>query len=424
MNKEKRLAVLGLGYVGLPIALAFARKMKVIGFDINSERIEMMKNHIDPSKELEKEQFEGCDIIFTDNIEDLREVSFYVVAVPTPIDEHKVPDLKPLIASSETVGKVISKGDYVVYESTVYPGCTEDDCLPILERESGLKAVEDFKIGYSPERINPGDKEHTLSSIVKVVSGCDDESLEEIKKIYSEVVAAGIHCAPSIKVAEAAKIIENTQRDLNIALMNELSRIFDKIGIRTMDVLDAAGTKWNFLKFYPGLVGGHCIGVDPYYLTYKSMELGYEPKVILSGRSINDGMGAFIAKKTVQQIIKAGKTIKDSKVLVMGATFKENVADIRNSKVADVIEELKAYFIKVEVTDPFASSEELKHEYGFELMDQISDDYDAIIVAVNHVDYIDYDEEYFKSIMSENGIIYDVKCIYKDKIKELTYLCL
>jgi len=424
LNKEKKLAVIGLGYVGLPIALEFARKMSVIGFDINSERVEMMKNHIDPSKEIEKEEFEGCDITFTDNPEDLREASFYVVAVPTPIDEHKVPDLKPLIGSSETVGKVLSKGDYVIYESTVYPGCTEDDCVPILERESGLKAIEDFKIGYSPERINPGDKEHTLTSIVKVVSGCDDESLAEITKVYSEIIKAGIHSAPSIKVAEAAKIIENTQRDLNIALMNELSRIFDKIGIRTMDVLDAAATKWNFLKFYPGLVGGHCIGVDPYYLTYKSMELGYEPKVILSGRSINDGMGAFIAKKTVQQIIKAGKTIRDSKVLVMGATFKENVADTRNSKVADVIDELKAYFIKVEVTDPFASSDELQHEYGFELMDEISTDYDAVIVAVNHRDYAEYEEEYFKSIMNEDGIIYDVKGIYKDKIKELTYLCL
>ncbi|MDX5443164.1 MAG: nucleotide sugar dehydrogenase, partial [Hymenobacteraceae bacterium] len=292
VNKEAKLAVIGLGYVGLPIALEFARKVKVIGFDINSKRVDLMKNNIDPSGELEAKDFEGCDIEFTDNLDVLREARFYIVAVPTPIDEHAMPDLKPLLSASKTVGKVLKKGDYVVFESTVYPGCTEEDCIPVLEQESGLKFPEDFKVGYSPERINPGDKEHTLSTIVKVVSGCDKDSAEEIAKTYELVVKAGVHRASSIKVAEAAKIIENTQRDVNIALMNELSIIFDRMNINTYEVLEAAGTKWNFLKFFPGLVGGHCIGVDPYYLTYKAKELGYDSKVILSGRTTNDGMGA------------------------------------------------------------------------------------------------------------------------------------
>ena len=336
-NKETKLAVLGLGYVGLPIALAFARKVPVIGFDINEYRIKMMQNNEDPSRELAAEEFEGCDIKFTVDIEDLKEATFYIVAVPTPVDEHKVPDLNPIYAASETISKVLKKGDYVVYESTVYPGCTEEDCLPILESGSGLKLNTDFKLGYSPERINPGDKEHTLANIIKVVSGSDEEALETVAEAYSLVVDAGVHKAPSIKVAEAAKIIENTQRDLNIALMNELSMIFDRLEINTFDVLEAAGTKWNFLKFYPGLVGGHCIGVDPYYLTYKAIELGYDPQVILSGRNINDAMGAVIAKKTVQSIIKNGKEVAKSRVLIMGATFKENVNDIRNSKVVDVV---------------------------------------------------------------------------------------
>jgi UDP-N-acetyl-D-galactosamine dehydrogenase len=421
IKKETKLAVIGLGYVGLPIALEFARKISVIGFDINAKRVDMMKQGIDPSNELDKEAFEGCDIQFTSNPDDLKQATFFIVAVPTPVDDHNVPDLIPVTSASKTIGRVLKKGDYVVYESTVYPGCTEEDCLPILEQLSGLKAVNDFKLGYSPERINPGDKVHTLPNIIKVVSGCDDESLEQIAKVYEIVVKAGVFKAKSIKVAEAAKIIENTQRDLNIALMNELSKIFDIIGISTYDVLEAAGTKWNFLKFSPGLVGGHCIGVDPYYLTYKSISMGYQPEVILSGRNINDSMGQHVARNTVQRIIKTGKVISKSKVLVMGATFKENVSDIRNSKVADVIKELQSYSISVDVVDAYADSAELKHEYGFGLTEKTSNDYDAVIVAVNHKEYLNLDENYFKSIMASQPVLIDIKGIYRGKIQDITY---
>ena len=325
LSKDAKLAVIGLGYVGLPIALEFAKQIKVVGFDINQERVDMMKNHIDPSEELESSDFDGCDILFTTDPADLADVQFYIVAVPTPIDEHNLPDLRPVLGASKTVGNVLSVGDYVVYESTVYPGCTEEDCIPVLEECSGLKFMIDFKVGYSPERINPGDKEHTLRKIVKVAAGCDAESSEIIGKTYELVVDAGVFLASSIKVAEAAKIIENTQRDVNIALMNELSMIFNKVGINTFDVLEAAGTKWNFLKFFPGLVGGHCIGVDPYYLTHKARELGYHSKVITSGRAINDAVGAYVARETVKKIVANGGDISQSKVLVMGATFKENV---------------------------------------------------------------------------------------------------
>jgi UDP-N-acetyl-D-galactosamine dehydrogenase len=412
VNKEKTLAVVGLGYVGLPIALAFARKIKVIGFDINAERVEMMKQGIDPSKELEKEAFEGCDIEFTANLEDLKAVSFYVVAVPTPIDEHRIPNLKPLLGASKTVGQVLSKGDYVVFESTVYPGCTEEDCIPILEAESGLKFKEDFKVGYSPERINPGDKERTIEKIIKVVSGCCDESLEDIAKTYELIIEAGVHRAETIKVAEAAKVIENTQRDLNIALMNELSIIFDKMGINTFDVLKAAGTKWNFLNFFPGLVGGHCIGVDPYYLTYKAQQLGYNPQVILSGRRINDNMSEHVAKKTVQFLLEKDQNPKGAKVLVMGVTFKENVADIRNSKVADLVYALKDYHLEVEVVDPHADAEEVKHEYNFGLTEKIGEGYAAVLVAVAHEEYKQLDADYFRSIMGEDPILIDIKNLY------------
>ena len=326
LSKKKKLAVIGLGYVGLPIALEFGKKISVIGFDINEKRVNMMKQHIDPSNELESKDFDGSDIHFTADINELKEASFFIVAVPTPVDKHNVPDLKPVLSASATIGKVLKKGDYVVFESTVYPGCTEEDCLPVIEQISGLKMGVDFKLGYSPERINPGDKEHTITKIKKVVSGCDAGSLDIIARTYEIIVTAGTHRASSIKVAEAAKIIENTQRDLNIALMNELSRIFDLMGINTYEVLAAAGTKWNFLKFYPGLVGGHCIGVDPYYLTYKSLELGYNPEVILAGRRINDDMGAHVARKLVQQLIKLNKQVTLTKVLVVGATFKENVS--------------------------------------------------------------------------------------------------
>ncbi len=421
VDKKKKLAVIGLGYVGLPIALEFSKKISVIGFDINAARIEMMMNGIDPSKELEKEAFNNCDIEFTNSLDKLREANFFIVAVPTPVDKNNLPDLVPVIKASETIGKVVKKGDYVVYESTVYPGCTEEDCLPVIEKLSGLKLGIDFKLGYSPERINPGDKQHTLSSIVKVVSGCDAESLDIVAKVYELVVTAGVHKASSIKVAEAAKIIENTQRDLNIALMNELSIIFDKMNINTFEVLEAAGTKWNFLKFQPGLVGGHCIGVDPYYLTYKSNKLGYDAQVILAGRSINDGMAAHVAKKVLQHIIQTGVDIKTAKVLVMGATFKENVSDIRNSKVADVIRELQSYLLEVHVTDPHANSDELNHEYGFCLTPNLSDNYDAVIIAVPHLAYMSMDDEAFVAITKTDGIIADVKGAYRDKIKSRKY---
>ncbi|MBI3137971.1 MAG: nucleotide sugar dehydrogenase [Sphingobacteriales bacterium] len=421
VDKKVKLAVIGLGYVGLPIALEFARKISVIGFDISARRIEMMKQGIDPSNELEKEAFDGCDITFTDSLDVLREAKFFIVAVPTPVDEHNVPDLTPVQRASETVGKVIKKGDYVVFESTVYPGCTEEDCLPIMEKLSGLKNIVNFKLGYSPERINPGDKQHTLATIVKVVSGCDAESLEEIAKTYELVVKAGVHRASSIKVAEAAKIIENTQRDLNIALMNELSLIFDKMNINTYEVLEAAGTKWNFLKFQPGLVGGHCIGVDPYYLTYKAKELGYHSEVILAGRSINDNMGKYVAKKVIQHIIRNNGDVKAAKVLIKGATFKEDVSDIRNSKVRDVVNALKEYFVNVEVEDPHADSAELEHEYGFGLVDKIADDYDAVIIPVPHRQYRDLDENYYAGITKPHAMVADLKGIYRNKITNRTY---
>jgi UDP-N-acetyl-D-galactosamine dehydrogenase len=421
INKETKLAVIGLGYVGLPIALEFAKKIKVVGFDINAKRVEMMRNHIDPSNELTSDDFKGADIHFTHELEDLRDVTFFIVAVPTPVDGHNVPDLIPVLSASKTVGKVLKKGDYVVFESTVYPGCTEEDCIPVLEKESGLKFVSDFKVGYSPERINPGDKEHTITKILKVVSGCDQESLEIITDTYKIVVMAGVHKAPTIKVAEAAKIIENTQRDVNIALMNELSKIFDKMKINTYDVLEAAGTKWNFLNFKPGLVGGHCIGVDPYYLTYKAESMGYKAEVILGGRRINDSMGAYVAQRLVQKMIKAGKQIDKSRVLVMGATFKEDVSDIRNSKVIDVIKELQTFSVNVETTDPHAEKEEFLHEYNQTLEDKIGTGYDAIVVAVNHSAYLSLDEAYFKSILNEKGVLVDVKGIYRNKIKEITY---
>jgi UDP-N-acetyl-D-glucosamine/UDP-N-acetyl-D-galactosamine dehydrogenase len=421
LDKNKKLAVIGLGYVGLPIALEFAKKLSVIGFDINPDRIEMMKQGIDPSKELEKEAFENCDIEFTCNLDKLRQANFFIVAVPTPVDQYNVPDLIPVQKASDTIGKVVKKGDYVVFESTVYPGCTEEDCLPVIEKLSGLKNIIDFKLGYSPERINPGDKEHTLSSIVKVVSGCDDESLDIIAKVYELVVTAGVYRASCIKVAEAAKIIENTQRDLNIALMNELSIIFDKMNINTFEVLEAAGTKWNFLKFQPGLVGGHCIGVDPYYLTYKSNKLGYDAQVILAGRSINDGMAGYVAKKVLQHIIQNNGNVKHAKVLVMGATFKENVSDIRNSKVADVVKELRSYSLQVHITDPHASSDQLMHEYGFELTPELSNDYEAVIVTVPHKTFACMDDNAFAKITKPHAIIADLKGLYRGKITSRTY---
>jgi UDP-N-acetyl-D-glucosamine/UDP-N-acetyl-D-galactosamine dehydrogenase len=421
VQKEGKLAIIGLGYVGLPIALEFAKQIDVIGFDISEQRVEMMRNKIDPSNELEASSFDNTSIEFTSDIEVLRQANFFIVAVPTPVDEHNVPNLKPVLGASNTVGKVLKKGDYVVFESTVYPGCTEEDCLPVLEQLSSLKNKVDFKIGYSPERINPGDKVHTLTNVVKVTSGCDEESAEEIAKVYELVIKAGVHRASSIKVAEAAKIIENTQRDLNIALMNELSIIFERMKINTYEVLEAAGTKWNFLKFFPGLVGGHCIGVDPYYLTYKSEELGYQSKVILAGRVINDEMPAYVAKKTVQAIIKCGKDIGKSRILIMGVTFKEDVSDIRNSKVADVIRELEGYNVTVDAIDPHASAEEFKHEYGFKMAESPSGKYDAIIVAVSHKEYLALGDAEFSEMANDNALLVDIKGSYRNKISKLKY---
>lgn len=421
LNKEKKIAVIGLGYVGLPIALAFSKKISVIGFDINAKRIELMQKGVDPSNELDVSAFQNSDIVFTNDLEVLKEATFFVVAVPTPVDKNNIPDLIPVIKASETIGKALKKGDCVVFESTVYPGCTEEDCIPVIEKISGLKANIDFTYGYSPERINPGDKVHTLQNVTKIVSGSTPETLELVAKVYELVVEAGVHKAPSVKVAEAAKVIENTQRDLNIALMNELSLIFGKMGINTYEVLEAAGTKWNFLKFSPGLVGGHCIGVDPYYLTHKAQLLGYNPRVILSSRAINDEMAAYVAKTVVQSIIKKGTNIAESKVLIMGCTFKENVSDIRNSKVADVVNELLGYNVKVDVIDPHADSEELQHEYGFGLQQTVSTDYDAVILAVSHNEYIGKDEAFFKSLLNPNGLLADIKGLYRNRIQELNY---
>ena len=421
LKKETKLSLIGLGYVGLPIALEFARKISVVGFDIREDRIQMMSKGVDPSEELPPEAFNGCDIVFTADPALLRECTFHIIAVPTPIDHHNLPDLTPLIKASETVGKILKPGDYVIYESTVYPGATEEDCVPILEKFSGLKMGKDFKVGYSPERINPGDREHTLTSVVKVVSGCDEESLDTIARTYELVVKAGVHRAPSIRVAEAAKIIENSQRDINIAFMNELSIIFNRMGINLYDVLDAAGTKWNFLKFNPGLVGGHCIGVDPYYLTFKAEEYRYHARVINAGRYVNDSMGFYVAKQTVKKLIAAGKNVLHSKVLVMGITFKENVSDLRNSRVADVVSELKQYGVQVEVVDPYANAEEVKAEYGFSLEKEPGKDYDAVIVAVGHTPYAALDEPYFRSITAPGAVLVDVKGLYRNKIKAMTY---
>lgn len=425
LSGKTKLSVIGLGYVGLPIALEFARKLKVVGFDIRPDRVEMMKNHIDPSEELDSTAFEGCDILYTSEPADLKEASFHIVAVPTPIDQHNMPDLGPVLAATRSVGKILKKGDYVVYESTVYPGCTEEDCVPLLEQLSGLRFGTDFKVGFSPERINPGDKEHTLTTITKVVSGCDAESLEVIARVYEMVVKAGVYRASSIKVAEAAKIIENTQRDVNIAFMNELSIIFNRMGINTYEVLEAAGTKWNFLKFFPGLVGGHCIGVDPYYLAYKAREYRYHPQIINAGRFINDSMGYYVAKQVVKKLIAANRAVLSSRVLVMGTTFKENVSDIRNSRIPDIIRELASYGIQVDSTDPYASIPDFEHEYQIHLLDpekiNPAKQYDAVILAVSHQPYLSLDEPYFASMLKENGLVVDLKGILRKKIKNLSY---
>ena len=421
IDKKAKIAIIGLGYVGLPIALEFARKLKVIGFDINSRRIELMRNNIDPSKEVPKEAFEGRDIEFTGDLEKLKEASFYIVAVPTPVDKFNVPNLRPVKGASEILGKVVKKGDYIVFESTVYPGCTEEDCLPIIEKLSGLKNITDFKLGYSPERINPGDKKNTLRSVIKIVSGCDAESLDNIAKVYELVVDAGVHRATSIKVAEAAKIVENTQRDLNIALMNELSMIFDRIGINTYDVLEAAGTKWNFLKFSPGLVGGHCIGVDPYYLTHKAGELGYEAKVISASRYINDHMAKNVARRVIMHVLRNTPDVNNAKVLVRGVTFKENVSDIRNSKIIDTVKEIQDFNIKVDIEDPYAEADEVFEEYGLHLSRNGSSDYDAVVIAIPHLPYTLLTEQHLCDITKPTALIADLKGIFRGKITKREY---
>lgn len=421
VRKKTRLSLIGLGYVGLPIALEFAKKIKVVGFDIRPDRVELMKKGIDPSNELLPEAFKNTDILYTSDPKDLKEASFHIIAVPTPTNIYNLPDLGPVLKASETVGKILKKGDYVVYESTVYPGCTEEDCIPVLEKFSKLKCGKDFKVGFSPERINPGDKNHTLTKIVKVTSGCDPESAEEIARTYELIIKAGVYRASSIKVAEAAKIIENTQRDINIAFMNELSLIFNRLGVNTFEVLEAAGTKWNFLKFYPGLVGGHCIGVDPYYLSYKAKALGYHPQMIDSGRFINDSMGRYIGKQTVKKIIAAGKNPTHSRVLIMGVTFKEDVTDIRNSKVVDIIAELTDFSVSVDVIDAGASAAEVKHEYGIDLKKKPTGKYDAVILAVSHKEYLSLDEKWFTPMLNKDGIIVDVKGVLRGKINKHNY---
>jgi UDP-N-acetyl-D-galactosamine dehydrogenase len=423
-NKEKSISVIGLGYVGLPLALAFAKKFRVIGYDINAERIELMKNKIDPSKELDPADFEHTDITFTSDPELLSEAHFHIIGVPTPVDEWKVPDLRAVVSATTDVSRQLKRGDYVVYESTVYPGCTEEECQPILEENSGLRVGVDFKIGFSPERINPGDKKHTLQKIKKVVSGCDEASCDVIAEVYGSIIEAGIHKAPNIKVAEAAKVIENAQRDINIAFMNELSIIFDKMDIETSDVLKAAGTKWNFLNFQPGLVGGHCIGVDPYYLAYKAEKLGYKPDIILGGRRINDGMPGYIANRLIRDLIKSGKNVSDSRVLVMGITFKEDVADIRNSKIVDLIKELKEFPLSLDVVDPYASATEVKEEYELDLLDKPGSNYDAIILAVAHDTYKRMSKDELMLLFGKDPIFYDLKHIHPIKQENLEYYSL
>jgi len=420
-NRETKVSVVGQGYVGLPLTLAFAKCYSVVAFDIDDRRIAMLKGKEDPSGEMKCEAFDGLDVEFTTDSNKLKEASFHVVAVPTPIDGHNKPDLCLLEMASDTIGKIIKKGDTVVFESTVYPGCTEEVCIPIIEANSGLKCNEDFGVGYSPERINPGDTKHSLSSVIKVVSGSNEKTRDLVAQVYGEIVKAGVHIAPSIKVAEAAKIIENTQRDVNIALINELSIIFSKMGIDTRDVLEAAKTKWNFLPFEPGLVGGHCIGVDPYYLDYKASELGYHTQIINKGRFVNDSMGRYVAKVTTKLMLQNGFAFNESRVLVLGLTYKENVKDVRNSKTVDIIDELKSFGItKIDIVDPIANSYDAKKLYGIDINDKVEGEYSAIIITVVHDHFKDIlTQEFFDMHLMKNGIVADVKGYCKDKIRDI-----
>ncbi|OIP01657.1 MAG: hypothetical protein AUJ98_03430 [Bacteroidetes bacterium CG2_30_33_31] len=407
----KTIAVIGLGYVGLPLAVEFGKKRKVIGFEINKARVDELKSGKDHTLETSSQELKDAKFLsFTTDIEDIRQAQIFIIAVPTPTDKNNRPDLTPLVKASETVGKVIKNGDIVIYESTVYPGATEEDCVPVIEKMSGKEFNKDFFVGYSPERINPGDKVHTLTTIKKITSGSTPEIGKEVNELYSEIIKAGTHLATSIKVAEAAKVIENSQRDINIAFVNELSKIFNLMGIDTLEVLEAAGTKWNFLPFRPGMVGGHCIGVDPFYLAQKAQEVGYHPEIILAGRRLNDSMGAYVATETVKLMVKAGKQVKNAKALLLGITFKENCPDIRNTRAIDVYRELKDFAMEVDVFDPWASKKDVKNEYGIDLIDKISDykKYSCVILAVSHNQFLELDYSKFKN---SGAIIFDVKSI-------------
>ncbi len=411
------IGIIGLGYVGLPLAVEFGKKFKTIGFDINENRIKELLNGFDRTREVDEVSLKmSSNLNFTTSLSELAECNYFIITVPTPIDQYKRPDLTPLFKASETVGKVLKKGDIVIYESTVFPGCTEEHCVPILEKISGLRFNIDFYCGYSPERINPGDKEHTVAQIKKVTSGSNPEAAEKVDLLYKSIITAGTHLAMSIKVAEAAKVIENSQRDLNIAFVNELSMIFNKMGIDTQSVLNAASTKWNFLPFKPGLVGGHCIGVDPFYLTHKAQEIGYHPEIILAGRRLNDSMGGYIASQTIKLMIKKGHKIQGANILVLGITFKENCPDIRNSKVVDIIHELQQFGTEVDVYDPWADQKEVKEEYNLNLVDKIeADKYEAIVLAVAHSEFLKLD---FLTIKNDNTVIFDVKSILDIKISD------
>lgn len=415
--KDLNIAVIGLGYVGLPVAFELSEKFKVIGFDINSKRVKELQEGVDITNEVEDLKLEGRNISYTNIIEEIKDCNIYIVAVPTPVNEANQPDLSILVAASNTVGQVLSKGDIVIYESTVYPGATEVECIPELERASGLKNITDFEVGYSPERINPGDKVHTFRTIKKVISAQSNESLDVLEHIYGSVIEAGVFRASSLKVAEASKVIENTQRDLNIALMNELAIIFDRMDIDTNEVIEAAATKWNFLKFLPGLVGGHCIGVDPYYLTHKAETIGYHPQVILAGRRLNDDMGTYIALRTIKRLVKNGFTGKNSRILVLGATFKENCPDLRNSQVIKITEELGKYGFNYDIYDPMAETQELKQVHQDHVVEEISHSYEGIVLAVSHSKFTEIN---IKNTLTENGVLIDVKSFYnkEDLVKE------
>lgn len=424
---EEKISLIGLGYVGMPIAVAFAKKVKVVGFDLNAKKIELYKSGIDPTNEVGDDEIKKTNVEFTYDENKIKEAKFHIVAVPTPVNQDKTPDLAPVVGASEIVGRNLTKGSIVVYESTVYPGVTEDVCIPILERESGLIAGVDFKVGYSPERINPGDKVHRLENIKKIVSGMDSESLEEIAKVYELVIEVGVHRASSIKVAEAAKVVENSQRDINIAFMNELAMAFDKMGIDTNEVVDAMNTKWNALGFRPGLVGGHCIGVDPYYFIYEAEKLGYHSQIIAAGRKVNDGMGAFVADATIKQLILANKSPKNANVVILGITFKENCPDTRNSKVEDILLRLAEYGIKPKIVDPCADAEDAKREYGVDLipLEEIKDA-DCLILAVAHKEFKMMDiaeiDSLFKVMPNEEKVLIDVKGILDiDEIRNMGY---